>query len=70
MFINLDALTDILEAFKLPENASKMQEAKESAGSSMLKMMQFVFPLATQIQMNIIPKYGFSGDGPGVELNM
>merc|ERR1712038_249493 len=28
--------------------------------------MQIVFPLATQIQMAVIPKYGFPGDGEGI----
>jgi hypothetical protein len=31
----------------------------------MLRMMQIVFPLATQIQMEVIGKYGFPGDGDG-----
>lgn len=43
-----------------------MQEARENTGNNMLKMMQFVFPLATQVQMNIITKYGFTADGPGI----
>lgn len=42
-----------------------MEEASDSAGNDMLKMMQIVFPVATQIQMEVIQKYGFSGDGDG-----
>uniref|UniRef100_A0A0L8HJE8 Protein C10 n=2 Tax=Octopus bimaculoides TaxID=37653 RepID=A0A0L8HJE8_OCTBM len=32
----------------------------------MLKTMQLVFPLATQIEMGIIEKYGFPGNGEGL----
>lgn len=66
----IGALVEILEAFKQPENVSKMQEARENTGNNMLKMMQFVFPLATQVQMNIITKYGFTADGPGIAIKL
>ncbi|XP_018394104.1 PREDICTED: protein C10 isoform X1 [Cyphomyrmex costatus] len=52
-------LTDVLTALNTPENLQKLTEAKESSGNEMLKMMQFVFPLVTQIQMNVIKNYGF-----------
>ncbi|KAG5334727.1 C10 protein, partial [Acromyrmex charruanus] len=52
-------LTDVLTALNTPENLQKLAEAKESSGNEMLKMMQFVFPLVTQIQMDIIKNYGF-----------
>ncbi|XP_077257174.1 protein C10 isoform X2 [Temnothorax americanus] len=52
-------LTDILTALNTPENLQKLTEAKESSGNEMLKMMQFVFPLVTQIQMDVIKNYGF-----------
>lgn len=60
------ALKDILDAFKEPNNMDTMKEAWEGAGNDMLKMMQVVFPLATQIQMTIIQKYGFPADGEGI----
>ncbi|XP_012258956.1 protein C10 [Athalia rosae] len=53
------ALTDILSALNTPENVKKVTEAKENSGNEMLKMMQFVFPIATQIQMDVIKNYGF-----------
>lgn len=53
-------LTDILTALNTPENLQKITEAKENSGNEMLKMMQFVFPLITQIQMDVIKNYGFS----------
>lgn len=47
-----------------------MKEAWEGAGNDMLKMMQVVFPLATQIQMTIIQKYGFPADGEGMSISI
>lgn len=58
-------LADLLSAFNSPENATRLEEARDSAGNDMLKMMQFVFPLAAEIQMDIIKNYGFSRDGKG-----
>ena len=59
------ALADILEAFKNADNSARMEEAKDNAGNDMLKAMQIVFPLATQIQLDVIEKYGFNPDGEG-----
>ncbi len=59
------ALADILDAFKSKENSGRLSEARESAGNDMLKMMQIVFPITTQIQTEIIQKYGFPGDADG-----
>jgi len=59
------ALTDILDAFVISENAAKMRMARESAGNDMLKVMQTVFPITVQIQMDVIKKYGFTADGDG-----
>lgn len=52
-------LTDVLTALNAPENIQKLSEAKESSGNEMLKMMQFVFPIVVQIQMDVIKNYGF-----------
>ena len=59
-------MIDILKAFSLPENQLRMDKARESAGNDMLKSMQIVFPVATQIQQQTIAKYGFSEDGDGM----
>lgn len=56
---------DILRTFSLPENQLRMDTARESAGNDMLKAMHIVFPVATQIQMQVLPKYGFNADGEG-----
>jgi len=61
-----DALTDILDAFVISENAAKMRMARENAGNDMLKVMQIVFPITVQIQMDVIKNYGFTADGDGV----
>lgn len=55
----LAVLTDVLAALNAPENIQKMSAAKENSGNEMLKMMQFVFPIVTQIQMEVLRKYGF-----------
>ncbi|KAK6631923.1 hypothetical protein RUM44_006953 [Polyplax serrata] len=52
-------LTDILEAVNMPENAMKLEQAKGNAGNDMIKMMQYVFPIIVQIQMDVIKNYGF-----------
>ena len=64
------ALLDILNAFKVPENLVLLEEARERAGNDMLKTMQIVFPITTQIQMQIISKYGFPADGDGGSVAM
>jgi len=62
-------LTDVLTALNTPENLQKLAEAKESSGNEMLKMMQFVFPLVTQIQMDVIKNYGFPEGREGIKEN-
>ena len=66
LVFSVDALTDILDAFVISENAAKMRMARENAGNDMLKVMQTVFPITVQIQMDVIKKYGFTADGDGV----
>lgn len=65
-FPHLEALNDIIQALEKPENDIKLKEAKENAGNDMLKMMQLAFPMATQMQMEVLPKYGFTSDGDGL----
>ena len=43
-----------------------MRMARESAGNDMLKVMQTVFPITVQIQMDVIKNYGFTADGDGM----
>uniref|UniRef100_T1IJ18 Protein C10 n=1 Tax=Strigamia maritima TaxID=126957 RepID=T1IJ18_STRMM len=44
---------------------SKLDSAKTTAGNDMIKIMQTVFPLVTQIQMEVIQAFGFTADGEG-----
>ncbi|XP_044732710.1 protein C10 [Chrysoperla carnea] len=60
------ALNDILEELNTEENSSKLQEARESIGNEMLKMMQYVFPMIMEIEMNVIKKYGFVEGREGI----
>jgi len=60
-----DILQDVLAAFNNPENVSKLEEARLSAGNDMVKLMKTSFPIVAQIQMDIISKHGFRGDGEG-----
>lgn len=65
MFYISVALQDILRAFRDPENVRRLDEAKENAGNDMLRAMQTVFPVASQIEMEVIERYGFPPDGDG-----
>ncbi len=49
----------------MPENAARMEEARESACNDMGKMLQLVLPVATQIQQEVIKTYGFNNEGEG-----
>ncbi|KAL1772329.1 C10, partial [Sigmodon hispidus] len=47
-------------------NALCMDEARDNVCNDMGKMLQFVLPVATQMQQEVIKAYGFSCDGEGV----
>lgn len=59
-------MTDILKAINIPENVEKLGEAKGNAGNDMMKMMQYVFPIIVQIQMDVIKNYGFPEGREGI----
>ncbi|KAM9355374.1 protein C10 isoform 2-T2 [Pholidichthys leucotaenia] len=59
-------LSEVIQAFSVPENAARMDEARESACNDMGKMLQLVLPVATQIQQEVIKAYGFNNEGEGV----
>lgn len=60
------ALREVMSAFSLPDNISKLSEAKANAGNDMLLYMQLVFPITTQIQLDVIQNYGFPGEAEGI----
>ncbi|CAB3253979.1 unnamed protein product [Arctia plantaginis] len=59
-------LTEVLDALESPDYASKLDEAKEAAGNEMLKMMQIVFPMVVQIEMETIKHHGFPNSREGI----
>lgn len=58
-------LSEVIQAFSVPENAARMDEARESACNDMGKMLQLVLPVATLIQQEVIKAYGFNNEGEG-----
>lgn len=60
-------LQDIVKSLNGAENAKKIAEAKGSGASSgMTAIIQFVFPLVMQIQLEVIKKYGFPANREGL----
>lgn len=59
-------LNEIIDALESPDYASKLDEAKEAAGNEMLKMMQIVFPMVVQIEMETIKHHGFNNSREGM----
>ncbi|XP_068632085.1 protein C10 [Battus philenor] len=59
-------LNEIIEALESPDYAPKLDEAKEAAGNEMLKMMQIVFPMVVQIEMETIKRHGFVNSREGI----
>uniref|UniRef100_A0A8D8XJ19 Protein C10 n=1 Tax=Cacopsylla melanoneura TaxID=428564 RepID=A0A8D8XJ19_9HEMI len=54
-----DILQEITDSIETGESATKLNEAKQTAGNDMMKLMQYVFPVIVQIEMDVIKKYGF-----------
>lgn len=65
LFFSTVVLSEVIQAFSVPENAARMEEARESACNDMGKMLQLVLPVATQIQQEVIKAYGFNNEGEG-----
>lgn len=59
-------LMDIIRTVNQPENSKKLSEAKASAGKEMILMMQHVFPLVMQLQLEVIKLHGFPGNREGL----
>lgn len=59
-------LIEVIKTVNQPEHSKRLSEAKASAGKEMLAMMQFVFPLVMQIQMDVIKAFGFAGTREGL----
>lgn len=59
-------LTKTLDELQSPENLQKLDEARDNVGNEMLKMMQYLFPVVMQIQMEVIKDYGFPEGREGI----
>ncbi|XP_034830706.1 protein C10-like isoform X2 [Maniola jurtina] len=59
-------LNEVIDSLESPDYAAKLDEAKEAAGNEMLKMMQLVFPMVVQIEMEAIKRHGFNGAREGI----
>lgn len=59
-------LNRTLDELQLPENASKLEEARDKVGNEMLKMMRFVFPVVMEVQMNVIRQFGYPDGLEGI----
>ncbi|XP_066262964.1 protein C10 [Euwallacea similis] len=61
-----EILNKTLDHLNLPENTQKIEEARDNVGNEMLKMMQFIFPVVMQIQIDVIKNYGFPESREGI----
>lgn len=51
-------MAEVLETLSECENALNLEDAKNKAGNDMLKVMQYVYPIIVNTQMEVIKKYG------------
>lgn len=51
-------MADVLESLTTCENALNLEDAKSRAGNDMLKVMQYVYPIVVNTQMEVIKRYG------------
>lgn len=59
-------LSEVIATLESKEYNAKLEHAKEAAGNEMLKMMQIVFPMIVQIEMETIKRHGFCGSRDGI----
>lgn len=59
-------LNKMIEELQSAENTKKIEEAKDNVGNEMLKMMQHIFPIVMQVQMEIIKEFGFPDGRDGI----
>ncbi|KAF5289720.1 hypothetical protein FQA39_LY03637 [Lamprigera yunnana] len=55
----ISILNKILDEIQEPHNVEKLEEARNNVGNEMLKMMQYLFPIVMQIQIDTIKDFGF-----------
>ncbi|KAK4874926.1 hypothetical protein RN001_014286 [Aquatica leii] len=52
-------LSKVLEQLQEPINVRKLEEARDNVGNEMLKMMQHIFPIVMQVEMDVTKDFGF-----------
>ncbi|KAG5899351.1 hypothetical protein JTB14_036840 [Gonioctena quinquepunctata] len=61
-----EILNKTLEELQKTENVQKLEEARDNVGNEMLKMMQFLFPIVMQTQMDVIKDFGYPEGREGI----
>lgn len=59
-------LNRTIDELQTAENTKKIEEARDNVGNEMLKMMQHLFPIVMQIQMDVIKEFGFPDGRDGI----
>ncbi|XP_023028848.1 protein C10 [Leptinotarsa decemlineata] len=59
-------LTKTLEELQKPDNVQKLEEARDNVGNEMLKMMQYLFPIVMQVQMEVLKEFGYPEGRDGI----
>lgn len=59
-------LNEIIETLESSSFASDLNEARLSAGNEMLRLMQSVFPMVVQVEMEVIERHGFENSQRGI----
>lgn len=62
----VEILNKTIEELQMPQNVKKLEDAKDNVGNEMLKMMQFLFPIVMQVQMDVIKEFGFPNGREGI----
>lgn len=64
--IAVTILNKVLDQLQDSSNIQKLDEAKDNVGNEMLKMMQYIFPIVMQVEMEIIKDFGFPEGRDGI----
>ncbi|XP_063917551.1 protein C10 [Zophobas morio] len=62
----IEILNKTLEELQTPQSVKKLEDAKDNVGNEMLKMMQFLFPIVMQVEMDVIKDFGFPSGREGI----
>lgn len=59
-------LNRTIDELQSVENSKKIEEARDNVGNEMLKMMQHIFPIVMQVQMDVIKEFGYPEGRDGI----